>query len=445
MAGVQPTLRKAEHQPGQYTHNETVREVLRVPREQSSRPRILAVEERLIGAAVRGHDLQSTFEMIAAELQDSVSHDHAALLTVQDVHRNFQVKATAGTHPGGLEPGAQLPMSEAAAGSASGPLAAAIYLDTRLSSDWLDWQLAEAGICSAITLPLSTQATGSQLLVLGSGRANQYSCEDMVWLDELGGAICASLRHCWRRALNVTRRQRRAEDSSVREHYRLVTEVSRGVVHSLNNALASVLGNTQLLAEETDDEQLAGRLERMEARILGGTQMLWALQEFVQNKETGSRETVNLGGLAQEIIDLIRPVWEQRPDDTTIEVKHQQQEGIAVLADRADIQQALIHIFFNALQAVPSGGEIAVTEGYDEDQAFVQVADNGVGMDRETWRRATEPFFTTRGDYSRGLGLSVASSIAGKHGGHISIASKPGEGSVVRMSVGLLGMAESVR
>ena len=370
-----------------------------------------------------------------------MSHDHAALLTAQDVYPNLRVKAIAGSHPGGLEPGTELPTSQTTGGLADGPLTAAICSDTRLSSDWLDRQLAEAGIHSAIILPLSTPATRSEFIVLGSRQANQYSHADTVWLEDLGGAIRASLRHCGKRAPNVTRQQRRGQDSSVGEHYRLVTEVSCGVVHSLNNALASLLGNLQLMAEETDDEQLAGRLKRMETRLLTGTQMLWALQELSRRNGTGRRETVSLGGLAEEVIDLTRPVWQQQ-GATGIQVTHQHQEGVVILADPADIQEALIHIFFNALQAVPSAGEIVVTEGYDEDQAFVQVADNGAGMDRETWRRATEPFFTTRGDYSRGLGLSVASSIAHRHAGHISIASKAGEGSVVRMSVGLLGMAE---
>ncbi len=408
-------------------------------REGNSEARMLTVQERGMRAGARDYGLQNTFELIASELNELVSHDYAALLSWRDVYRNLRVEATAGSRPHGLEPDMQLPMSATAVELAGGRLEAAICADTRVSSDWIERRLAEGGMLSCITLPLQTEGTHRKLMVVASRRTNQYSHDDAVRLGGLGEAIRASLHGYWEVAKKPGPERYRGEDGSVQEHYRLVAEVSNGVVHSLNNVFASLLGNLQLLGEEIDNQEMARRLKEMEEAVIRGTGVLRSLAQFSGKGRGQGRETLDLKELVQEVIDLTRPVWRQGRGSGRIEVKHQGQAGISIHAHRGEIKEALINIIFNAIQALPEGGEIVVTEGYDGDEAFVQVADNGVGMDQETWRRAKTPFFTTRGNDSDGLGLSVVSGIARKHGGEISIASEPGEGTVVRMSVELLG------
>src|SRR6185436_2680401 len=68
-------------------------------------------------------------------------------------------------------------------------------------------------------------------------------------------------------------------------------------------------------------------------------------------------------------------------------------------------------------------------------EAVIEVSDNGCGMDSETLRRAVEPFFTTRAPRGSGLGLSVCHGMMGAFGGKMELESKPGQGTVARISL----------
>lgn len=165
-----------------------------------------------------------------------------------------------------------------------------------------------------------------------------------------------------------------------------------------------------------------------------------ALEQFGSRGAAKNLEVLELDEVVAEVIALTQPVWAQlRSAGAEIAVKQHTQEGITVRANRAGIKEALINIVFNAIQALPEGGQIEISAGYQEDRAYVRVADNGVGMSREVRRRATEPFFTTRSNTSPGLGLSVASGIARRHGGEIGIFSEVDEGTTVVMAISLLG------
>src|ERR1035437_10006292 len=89
----------------------------------------------------------------------------------------------------------------------------------------------------------------------------------------------------------------------------------------------------------------------------------------------------------------------------------------------------------NAIEVSQRGGEIWVAEGYEGLWSFVEVRDHGAGMTHETLQRACDPFFTTRPGQRQGLGLSVASGIARRHGGDLSIKSEPGKGACVLISL----------
>jgi CheY-like chemotaxis protein len=105
-----------------------------------------------------------------------------------------------------------------------------------------------------------------------------------------------------------------------------------------------------------------------------------------------------------------------------------------VPGDESEIREALINLVFNAVDAMPGGGRLLLRTGAESEAAFVEVADNGAGMDEETRRRCLEPFFTTKGASGSGLGLAMVYGMAERHGARIDIHSERDAGTRIRLS-----------
>jgi len=396
-----------------------------------------------IRAAVRGHGLQSTFELVMNTLSEVVSCDCGVLLSWQVGERTVRVDALSGGHQTGLQAGMDLPVSEAVPDLVCGRLAAVICSDTHIGCDWLNRTMGQMGIGSSLMIALDSDSPAQRLLLIGSIKREQFNSEDAATVGELAGALRASLQHYWQDSDQEIGDQWGRGDAGVREHHRLVSELSQGVAHRLSNTFAVLLGKLQLLEDKINNQETVEQLRELQATVIEGTTILQSLTRFSASEQSNSREIVNLRTLAQEVIDLTRPAWDSpNPRARVIKLIHHTVDDIEVYANRAELKEALINIVFNAIQALPAGGEIVITQGCDDGLGFVEVADSGVGMDGEVRRRATEPFFTTRNGDCPGLGLSLASRIARKHDGYVSIFSEPGEGSVIRLSVASLPEAD---
>lgn len=100
-------------------------------------------------------------------------------------------------------------------------------------------------------------------------------------------------------------------------------------------------------------------------------------------------------------------------------------------ADFNQIQQSIINLVFNAVDAIGTGGKITISamNKVEEGQVWIEVRDNGKGIDPEELNRIFEPFYTTKDEgYGVGLGLSIIFGIMERHGGSIEADSKPGRG-----------------
>ena len=109
-----------------------------------------------------------------------------------------------------------------------------------------------------------------------------------------------------------------------------------------------------------------------------------------------------------------------------------------VMVDRGQIQQALINLIINAIEATDSGGKISVTSGYnpDDHSIEVQIIDSGAGISPEDIDRLFDPFFTTKQE-GTGLGLAITHGIIEQHGGTVEVASKIGQGTTFKIKLPL--------
>lgn len=106
----------------------------------------------------------------------------------------------------------------------------------------------------------------------------------------------------------------------------------------------------------------------------------------------------------------------------------------------AQINQVFLNLLLNAVQAIADHGTITLRSGREGDHVWIEIADDGCGMDEATQQRIFEPFFTTKPvGQGTGLGLSLAWDIVKKHGGRIDVKSAPGQGTAMRLWLPIAG------
>ena len=110
-------------------------------------------------------------------------------------------------------------------------------------------------------------------------------------------------------------------------------------------------------------------------------------------------------------------------------------ESMKIRGIRNQLTQALLHLIANAEEAMPDRGELRIEIGAMENSSAkfgtITVTDTGIGITRDNIKKIIQPFFTTKGEKSTGLGMMVTYSIIENHGGTMGIRSKPGEGTSI--------------
>jgi CheY-like chemotaxis protein len=214
-----------------------------------------------------------------------------------------------------------------------------------------------------------------------------------------------------------------------------------GVAHDFNNLLMAVLGNLNLLRKRLPADPRTARL--VEGAIQGaerGATLTKRMLAFARRQQL-KPEAVDVGRLMQGMVDLLR-----RSLGPAIDIQMDIPAGLpAILADPNQLELAVLNLAVNARDAMPVGGRLSITascaHAVDGAEApgsgnfiCLAVSDSGTGMDDATLKRATEPFFTTKGvGKGTGLGLSMVHGLAAQSGGSMRISSRPGAGTTVEL------------
>lgn len=217
------------------------------------------------------------------------------------------------------------------------------------------------------------------------------------------------------------------------EVLRALGEMAAGAAHHLNNLLAVILGRIQLMIGTTQDPKARHSLETIEKAGLDAAHVVRRVQEFSRAQPVPGVAPVDLNRVAEDSLELTRPVWEEQAKlrSISIDVRLEAGEVPAVTGEDASLHEVLVNLLLNAVAALPEGGKIAIKTWVSGHGVSCSVADTGVGMSEEVRRRALEPFFTTKGPKSTGLGLAVSHAIIQRHGGELEIESAEGRGTIV--------------
>ncbi len=208
------------------------------------------------------------------------------------------------------------------------------------------------------------------------------------------------------------------------------------IAHDLRNPFNSIIGFCSLLQEQIrqkDYESLEEYVEIIANSSEKTLALLINLLEWAQS-QTGKMEfkpeEIDMMALVTEAVDLAKDYAGQK----SISILKELPENALVYADKAMISTILRNLISNALKFTEDGGTVVVSVEFDANEMYVAVADNGVGMTKDTLDKLfnIEENHSTAGTHNEkgtGLGLILCQEFVAKHGGNIRVESEPGKGS----------------
>lgn len=218
-------------------------------------------------------------------------------------------------------------------------------------------------------------------------------------------------------------------------------ELAASIAHEVRNPLTVVKGFLQLMMQRKQDEQgerafsylplVRGELERAETII--GEYLNFAKPQLVKEESFDLRE------LLSQIHVIMMPLALKEGLDFTYEAE----EPVMIQGDRAKLQQAMLNIVKNAVEATPSGGCVSMVMRSEETNASILVSDTGRGMTPEQLQRIGTLFYSTK-EKGTGLGMTVSWQIVRHMGGDIVYRSKLNTGTEVTVTFPLRGRLEAL-
>jgi PAS domain S-box-containing protein len=257
--------------------------------------------------------------------------------------------------------------------------------------------------------------------------------------EQDGGAIFVGIIH------DLTERKRTEEQLVQAQKTEAVGQLSGGIAHDFNNLLTVIVGNAELLSEKLKSRQDLKQFAD-DIAIAGdrGAELTQRLLAFGRRQILRPVE-IECNDLLDSMHKLLRCTLRE-----DVEIKTDFDPDISrALADPAQLESAVLDIVLNAQDAMPKGGHLTIstanaslddhykslhTEIPPGEYVLVSITDDGEGMPKEVMERVFEPFFTTK-DVGKGsgLGLSMVYGFVKQSNGHVSIYSKPGLGTTIRI------------
>ena len=217
-----------------------------------------------------------------------------------------------------------------------------------------------------------------------------------------------------------------------------VGQLAAGIAHDFNNILMTIVNSAELgLRKQSDAPFVRGRLGVIVEQGERAAALVRQILDF-SRQSLPSLETVDLAQLLEQTIGLL-----ERTLPESIRISVESTEGPFVIsADPNQLTQVLTNLAVNARDVMPLGGELRFHLGLEHREGeagesgpgpgqwvVLTVSDTGVGMPPEVRERVFDPFFTTKAPgRGTGLGLSQAYGIVTEHRGHITVESRPGQG-----------------
>jgi signal transduction histidine kinase len=240
-------------------------------------------------------------------------------------------------------------------------------------------------------------------------------------LRDAEGKIVGVSRIC----RDITHLKKAEERLLLTERLSSLGELTAGVAHELRNPLAGIKLNTQILSRRKD-------LPDLERRVLESTQegidkiqkIVEDMLHFAKPKPAHFKEEA-----VNEVVEKSLLILQPKLKNANIQWLFEKGEALpTVRIDQHQIQQVLVNLILNAIQAMEKGGALSIQTFGRPGGVGIAVKDTGIGIPKTNLKKIFDPFFTTKSE-GTGLGLSISLKILEKHGATLEVVSKEGKGS----------------
>src|SRR5690606_2052836 len=197
----------------------------------------------------------------------------------------------------------------------------------------------------------------------------------------------------------------------------ILGEITAGIAHELNTPLGNILGFAELIAAKTGDKQIKSDIKKIIQSAIYSREVVKKLMFFACEMPQ-HMEVIRIKPVIDQVLVMLGPKFKKAEVSHTFSI---QDPHLSARLDSIQLSQVLFNLLMNAIYVSPKNGNIDIIVKNDEEFLYINIADEGPGIDEEIRSRIFEPFFSTKplGEGS-GLGLSVVHGIVKSHRGDIT-------------------------
>jgi two-component system sensor histidine kinase AtoS len=267
---------------------------------------------------------------------------------------------------------------------------------------------------------LTGRRHNQQHLTMPYAGENHYYCVNMAPLYEESGRISGAVSVFQ----DITEKKKMENELLQMEKFSLVAELAAGTAHEIRNPMTTMRGFLQLLSKEFKPDSKGSEYCTLMIEEIDRANSI--IREFLllTRPSAPKLKEADLHLILEEIFLLI----ESKSLLENVELhKNYACELPPARVDQAQIKQVFLNLATNAIQAMPSGGALAISTAADQNRILVSFCDTGPGIGESSLIKVFDPFYTTK-EGGTGLGLTISYRIVENHGGRLSVQNVPGKG-----------------
>lgn len=217
-----------------------------------------------------------------------------------------------------------------------------------------------------------------------------------------------------------------------KERLIILGKLASGIMHDINNILATIQGYATLLMLRNKDDQSKQYLDIIQRCVCDGREIIKRIKK-INIKADYNVEIINIKEQIETAIMMTRPIWynDAISMGKSINVVFNRDDNIYIKCNENEFREIMVNIIINSVDAIKESGNIIIDLYKKDSMAVIEVNDTGCGIDQDLIEKIFDPFFTTKGDKGTGLGLSVVKELVEKMNGTIEFKSIKGYGSSV--------------